>query len=113
MAESHDERRLQRRGVLLGSVAGVAAGTRLAQAQQPAPRAPTPAPAPGQPRQPNILVIWGDDIGIHNISAYNLGVMGYRTVAERGLDPKEHPELPPELRERGHRASPAAIGRRR
>ncbi|MGB8464688.1 MAG: hypothetical protein WCE49_07070 [Terrimicrobiaceae bacterium] len=30
-------------------------------------------------RQPNILVIWGDDIGIHNISAYNLGLMGYKT----------------------------------
>src|SRR5215475_4775388 len=30
-------------------------------------------------KKPNILVIWGDDIGIHNISAYNLGVMGYRT----------------------------------
>ena len=29
--------------------------------------------------QPNILVIWGDDIGWYNISAYNLGVMGYRT----------------------------------
>jgi arylsulfatase len=29
--------------------------------------------------KPNILVMWGDDIGIHNISAYNLGVMGYRT----------------------------------
>jgi arylsulfatase A-like enzyme len=32
-----------------------------------------------QSGKPNILVIWGDDIGIHNISAYNLGVMGYRT----------------------------------
>src|SRR5687767_15845476 len=30
-------------------------------------------------RRPNILVIWGDDIGWYNISAYNLGVMGYRT----------------------------------
>jgi hypothetical protein len=30
-------------------------------------------------RKPNILVIWGDDIGWYNISAYNLGVMGYRT----------------------------------
>jgi arylsulfatase len=30
-------------------------------------------------KQPNILIIWGDDIGWYNISAYNLGVMGYRT----------------------------------
>jgi len=29
--------------------------------------------------QPNILVIWGDDIGQSNISAYTMGVMGYRT----------------------------------
>jgi arylsulfatase A-like enzyme len=29
--------------------------------------------------KPNILVIWGDDIGVHNISAYNHGIMGYRT----------------------------------
>ena len=29
--------------------------------------------------KPNILVIWGDDIGAHNISAYNHGVMGYET----------------------------------
>jgi arylsulfatase A-like enzyme len=29
--------------------------------------------------KPNILIIWGDDIGYFNISAYNLGVMGYRT----------------------------------
>ena len=29
--------------------------------------------------KPNILVIWGDDIGITNISAYSDGIMGYRT----------------------------------
>ena len=29
--------------------------------------------------KPNILVIWGDDIGVHNISAYNHGMMGYQT----------------------------------
>jgi arylsulfatase len=29
--------------------------------------------------KPNILVIWGDDIGQFNVSAYNLGGMGYRT----------------------------------
>ncbi|MFM8414503.1 MAG: arylsulfatase, partial [Planctomycetia bacterium] len=30
-------------------------------------------------RQPNILVIWGDDIGQFNVGAYNLGMMGYKT----------------------------------
>jgi len=30
-------------------------------------------------RKPNILIIWGDDIGWFNISAYNHGIMGYRT----------------------------------
>jgi arylsulfatase len=28
---------------------------------------------------PNILVIWGDDIGFWNVSAYNHGMMGYQT----------------------------------
>jgi arylsulfatase len=31
------------------------------------------------PKKPNILVIWGDDIGITNLSCYSDGVMGYRT----------------------------------
>ena len=30
-------------------------------------------------KKPNILIIWGDDIGWFNISAYNLGIMGYKT----------------------------------
>jgi len=30
-------------------------------------------------KKPNILIIWGDDIGIWNISAYNQGMMGYKT----------------------------------
>jgi len=29
--------------------------------------------------EPNILVIWGDDIGITNLSCYSDGLMGYRT----------------------------------
>ena len=36
-------------------------------------------PASAQPQKPNILVIMGDDIGYWNISAYNRGMMGYRT----------------------------------
>ena len=40
--------------------------------------------------RPNILVIWGDDIGNFNISAYNRGMMGYRTpnidrIADEGM----------------------------
>ena len=39
---------------------------------------------------PNILVIWGDDIGISNLSCYSDGLMGYRTpnidrVADEGI----------------------------
>ena len=29
--------------------------------------------------KPNILIIWGDDIGYWNVSAYNQGMMGYKT----------------------------------
>jgi arylsulfatase A-like enzyme len=36
-------------------------------------------PAHAQTEKPNILVIWGDDIGIFNISAYSHGLMGYQT----------------------------------
>jgi len=32
-----------------------------------------------QDKKPNILVIWGDDIGWANVSAYNHGIMGYQT----------------------------------
>jgi arylsulfatase len=38
-----------------------------------------PMLADAQASKPNILVIWGDDIGGFNISAYNQGVMGYKT----------------------------------
>jgi hypothetical protein len=41
----------------------------------------TPAPAGAQTagKKPNILVLFGDDIGYWNVSAYNRGMMGYRT----------------------------------
>ncbi|MFM7133653.1 MAG: arylsulfatase, partial [Planctomycetota bacterium] len=30
-------------------------------------------------KKPNILVIWGDDVGQFNVGAYNMGMMGYKT----------------------------------
>ena len=40
----------------------------------------TSAPAVAQQQQrPNIVVIWGDDIGQSNVSAYSRGMMGYQT----------------------------------
>ena len=40
--------------------------------------------------KPNVLVIWGDDIGITNLSCYSDGLMGYRTpnidrIADEGM----------------------------
>lgn len=41
-------------------------------------------------KKPNIIIIWGDDIGQTNVSAYSMGLMGYRTpnidrVAKQGM----------------------------
>src|SRR6185295_16509604 len=36
-------------------------------------------PMPDQKKKPNILIIWGDDIGWFNVSMNNNGIMGYRT----------------------------------
>ena len=44
-----------------------------------APAALLSVPAIAQEKKPNILVIMADDIGYWNISAYNRGMMGYRT----------------------------------
>jgi len=37
------------------------------------------AAAMSQQKKPNILIIWGDDIGQFNVGAYNMGMMGYKT----------------------------------
>jgi arylsulfatase A-like enzyme len=47
-------------------------------------------PATAQQKQPNIVIIWGDDIGQSNVSAYSHGLMGYQTpnidrVAKEGM----------------------------
>ncbi|MBH0114831.1 arylsulfatase [Novosphingobium sp. YJ-S2-02] len=41
-------------------------------------------------KKPNILILWGDDIGQHNLSCYSHGVMGYKTpnidrIAKEGV----------------------------
>ena len=69
-----------RRSVLLGSAAMAliaAAGAPSVAGAQGAQTPPTP-PAPPA-KMPNILVLWGDDIGMWNISYNNRGMMGYRT----------------------------------
>ena len=51
-------------------------------------KSPTPRSKSG--RHPNILVIWGDDIGQSNLSCYTHGLMGYHTpnidrIAKEGM----------------------------
>ena len=72
---------LDRRKVLLGGASLLAlsgiTSPNLAFAQQQ----PQPNPsAPSAGGKPNILIIFGDDIGYWNTSAYNRGMMGYRTT---------------------------------
>jgi len=48
-----------------------------------------------QTKRPNILVIWGDDIGWQNVSAYGQGTMGYTTpnidrIANEGIRFTDH-----------------------
>jgi arylsulfatase A-like enzyme len=82
-----EDRAVNRRNILLGTSTLVAAAAltsgALAQAQKAAPAgpaaAPAPAPAAVSGRKPNILVIFGDDVGQTNLSAYSFGVMGYKT----------------------------------
>jgi arylsulfatase A-like enzyme len=70
---------LKRRDLLLSGTSLVAASalaatglTTPAQAQQPASTPPTG-------KQPNILIIMTDDVGVWNVSAYHRGMMGGRT----------------------------------
>jgi arylsulfatase len=101
------DRSLSRRNILLAGTALTAAATvpaiEMAAAQQkPAAAARKKPAAPPQPKpaaqpatapsgqKPNILVIMGDDIGLTNISAYSMGLMGYRTpnidrIAKEGM----------------------------
>lgn len=73
----HERPKIDRRAILVGTTSITAAGLmRAAEAQAQAPA--TPSGASGVSR-PNILLIMADDIGWFNISAFNNGIMGYRT----------------------------------
>ena len=81
---------VNRRNILVSSASLIALTATNVAAQAPAP-APRPAAAtPTASGKPNILIIWGDDIGIANVSAYSNGLMGYETpnidrIAKEGL----------------------------
>lgn len=72
-------------GLGLFVVVGLGAGlVHPADAGQP------DAAAASESKKPNIVIIWGDDIGQSNISAYGKGVMGYQTpnidrIAREGM----------------------------
>src|SRR5262249_44998894 len=65
--------KLNRRNILLAGTT-LAAASALQTSVQTAQAQPAPSG-----RKPNILVIFGDDIGVPQISAYTMGMMGYRT----------------------------------
>ena len=65
---------------------GIAGGVAFASSAFPS----SVQSAPAETKKPNILVIWGDDIGTWNISYNSRGMMGYRTpnidrIAKQGL----------------------------
>ncbi len=67
-----------RRNMLLGGTTLAAASVIVSGSQVHVAQAQQQQTAPPG-RKPNILMIMADDIGWFNISAYNLGIMGYRT----------------------------------
>ncbi|WP_045003072.1 arylsulfatase [Bradyrhizobium sp. LTSP857] len=83
-SQSNSPSKVDRRSLLLGTSTLVAASVltseALAQAQKAAPvQSKQGASTPPVTTKPNILFIMGDDIGWFNVSAYNMGIMGYRT----------------------------------
>jgi arylsulfatase A-like enzyme len=80
--------RVNRRTMLFGSGSAIAASA-LVETAQAQPAATTPASA-ANGGKPNIVVIFGDDIGQSNLSCYTFGLMGYRTpnidrIAKEGV----------------------------
>jgi len=84
--ETNEKRGISRRSMLMSSAAALgAAGAVASTAKQAVAQT-----AAATTDRPNILVIWGDDVGIANLSAYTMGLMGYQTpnidrVAKEGM----------------------------
>ena len=79
---------INRRNMLLGGTT-LAAASAIATSN-PVQVAQAQAQLAPSGKKPNILVIFGDDIGQSNISAYTFGLMGYRTpnidrIAKEGM----------------------------
>ena len=75
-AKVSSRRRMLLAGTALAGLSAVGLGAPVQQAQ--AQQTPATPPAAGG-RKPNILVIFGDDIGEANISRYMHGLVGYMT----------------------------------
>jgi arylsulfatase A-like enzyme len=70
---------LKRRDVLLRSTSLFAASALLGGGFATAVQAQQPTRTPPTGQRPNIVIIWGDDIGLTDVSAYSQGLMGFRT----------------------------------
>jgi arylsulfatase len=80
---------VSRRNLLLAGTTLAAASAIGAGNSGQVTRAQTRPAAPGS-KKPNIVVIWGDDIGISDLSTYSLGLMGFHTphidrIAREGM----------------------------
>jgi arylsulfatase len=75
-AMDKDRSKIRRKAVAWAAVGSVLTAATIVGA---APILTKTAEAAQPTQKPNIVVIWGDDIGVHNISAYSHGIMGYKT----------------------------------
>jgi arylsulfatase A-like enzyme len=80
---------LNRRSILLAG-SSLAAASAIASSGRVDVAQAQAQPASASGKKPNIVVIWGDDIGITDLSIYSLGLMGFHTpnidrVAREGM----------------------------
>ena len=117
--ERAQKQSLNRRSILFSVITLTVASAIVFGAAQQAEAQQRPAPGPSA-REPNILMIMADDIGWFNVSAYNHGIMGYRTPNIDRIAKKAHcsPTGTPNKLHRGRAAfitgqSPIPTGRRK